>query len=352
MTTLVAWPFGFQILDNNAKPAAGALVYSYVAGGNSTDQPTWTNSTGFAENTNPVVADANGRLSIFMDVSLQYHFIITDSTGGTTFLDQDEVQFNVQTSVDTTQVQINNNSANENVYPLFTNNPSDQSFQPTQYNTNLYYNPGTNVLTVGTISCAVTGNATTATTANNLSGGGIGYLPYQSAANTTTFLAPGTSGYYLTSQGAGHPPIWSTPAAVSQVYWSRYNNTAQGSAGDVDFQSHQVTETGCSWAGNYIQLTVAGDYKVEAMVTVFNQEGVGGSPGIRIYKNGVYAGGYCTGYLYNFAGGYTTLAVTGIISCGATDRLSIYFDAAGGTGQPIGYSSAAGTGCFTGYKLN
>jgi hypothetical protein len=177
-------------------------------------------------------------------------------------------------------------------------------------------------------------------------------LPYQSAASTTAFLAPGTTGYYLTSQGAGLPPHWTTPAAVSQVYWSRYNNAAQGTAGNINFQSAQVAAVNCTWGGNYIDVGLAGDYKVEATVVVFNQEGVGGSPGIKIFKNGSYAGGYSTGYLYNFAGGYTTLTVTGIIACAAHDHLSIYFDAAGGTGQPIGYSDAAGTGCFTGYKLD
>jgi hypothetical protein len=54
----------------------------------------------------------------------------------------------------------------------------------------------------------LTGTASSATKATNLAGGLVGYIPYQSAVDATTFLAPGTAGRYLKSQGAGLPPIW------------------------------------------------------------------------------------------------------------------------------------------------
>jgi hypothetical protein len=69
----------------------------------------------------------------------------------------------------------------------------------------------------GTITAALTGNASTATsatsatTATNLAGGSAGTIPYQSAAGTTVQLASGTSGFYLKSNGAA-APSW---AAVS-----------------------------------------------------------------------------------------------------------------------------------------
>jgi hypothetical protein len=44
----------------------------------------------------------------------------------------------------------------------------------------------------------------------NLTGGGAGQIPYQSAANTTAFLAAGTSGQLLQSNGAS-APSWVTP---------------------------------------------------------------------------------------------------------------------------------------------
>ncbi len=65
--------------------------------------------------------------------------------------------------------------------------------------------------TAGTITAVLSGNASTATTASNLSGGSIGLIPYQSAANTTALLPAGTAGQYLKSNGAA-APSWSVPA--------------------------------------------------------------------------------------------------------------------------------------------
>ena len=55
----------------------------------------------------------------------------------------------------------------------------------------------------------LTGNADTATTATNLAGGTASQIPYQSAAGTTTFIANGSSGQVLKSNGAS-APSWAT----------------------------------------------------------------------------------------------------------------------------------------------
>ena len=47
----------------------------------------------------------------------------------------------------------------------------------------------------------------------DLIGGAQGSVPYQSAANTTTLLAPGTAGQVLTTHGAGANPTWETPTS-------------------------------------------------------------------------------------------------------------------------------------------
>ena len=47
----------------------------------------------------------------------------------------------------------------------------------------------------------------------DLIGGVQGSVPYQSAANTTSLLAPGTAGQVLTSGGAGAAPTWETPTS-------------------------------------------------------------------------------------------------------------------------------------------
>ena len=68
-------------------------------------------------------------------------------------------------------------------------------------------------------SSITVGNATSAssaTAATNLSGGGAGQLPYQSALNTTSFLAAGVPGQILQSNGSS-APSWVTPTAYATV---------------------------------------------------------------------------------------------------------------------------------------
>jgi hypothetical protein len=48
------------------------------------------------------------------------------------------------------------------------------------------------------------GSATTATTATNLAGGGTNYLPYQSSAGATTFIAPSTGVFQYNGSGLGY----------------------------------------------------------------------------------------------------------------------------------------------------
>lgn len=71
----------------------------------------------------------------------------------------------------------------------------------------------------GTITAALSGNASTATTATNLAGGSTGAIPYQSASATTAMLTPGTPGYVLQSNGTA-APSWvatgSTSNAIAQ----------------------------------------------------------------------------------------------------------------------------------------
>ena len=60
----------------------------------------------------------------------------------------------------------------------------------------------------GTITAVLNGSATTSNLATNIIGGGIGSIPYQSAANTTVMLSPGASGRYLRSNGPSAAPSW------------------------------------------------------------------------------------------------------------------------------------------------
>jgi hypothetical protein len=60
-------------------------------------------------------------------------------------------------------------------------------------------------------SALTTGTATSSITAQNILGGSAGYLVYQQDTDTTSFIAPGTTGYILKSTGASTAPTWVTP---------------------------------------------------------------------------------------------------------------------------------------------
>jgi hypothetical protein len=51
----------------------------------------------------------------------------------------------------------------------------------------------------------------------NLKGGLVGNIPYQSALDTTTFLANGSPGTILQSNGIGNVPTWVTPAPADAI---------------------------------------------------------------------------------------------------------------------------------------
>lgn len=51
--------------------------------------------------------------------------------------------------------------------------------------------------------------------AANLVGGDVGYVPYQSATDVTSFLAPDTAGYVLQTNGYGSPPSWAPVVGFS-----------------------------------------------------------------------------------------------------------------------------------------
>ena len=70
-----------QQLDGNGAPYAGGLLYTYAAGG--TDpKDTYTDTTGGTANSNPVVADSDGRFTVCLGTGA-YKFIFTDGEGAT-----------------------------------------------------------------------------------------------------------------------------------------------------------------------------------------------------------------------------------------------------------------------------
>lgn len=74
------WGAGAQLFDNNGNPLAGGKIYVFEAG-TTTPATTYTNPLGTAANTNPIIADAAGRLSneIWFLITGSFKFVLKDS---------------------------------------------------------------------------------------------------------------------------------------------------------------------------------------------------------------------------------------------------------------------------------
>lgn len=76
-------PLGVQkFYDNNGNPLAFGLLYSYAAG-TSNPQATYVDSTQTTQNTNPVQLNFRGECSLWLDPTLTYKLLLTDSAGNT-----------------------------------------------------------------------------------------------------------------------------------------------------------------------------------------------------------------------------------------------------------------------------
>lgn len=100
-----------QFSDANGAPISGGKLYTCQAGmacapAGFTTQLTYTTYVGNVANANPVVLDSSGRANVFISSALQYRFVLTDSTGGTTYFDVDGVRFAAVDSVTGTANQI------------------------------------------------------------------------------------------------------------------------------------------------------------------------------------------------------------------------------------------------------
>ena len=117
-----------------------------------------------------------------------------------------------------------------------------------------------------------TGNANTATTATNLSGGATGSVPYQSGASTTSMLAVGTNGQVLTLSGG--IPSWATPTTgtVTSVSFTGGLITVANST-----TSPSLTVSGTS--GGVVYFSSSSTWASSAVLTA-NALMIGGGSGV------------------------------------------------------------------------
>ena len=163
----------------------------------------------------------------------------------------------------TSGISTNLNGGNPGSIP-YQNNPNSTVFLPGSSTDKwvLTYNTSTNAplwtdpttVSTGIASYAdKAGIATYATDAGistNIKGGLTGNIPYQSSPGITTFLANGTSGYLLKSNGVGNAPSWIDLTSGFTVASADYatnagisTNLKNGLAGNLVYQSSPSNTT-------------------------------------------------------------------------------------------------------------
>ena len=135
-------------------------------------------------------------------------------------------------------------------------------------------------------SAVSAGSATTAGSATNLSAGSAMAIPYQSAAGTTAYLAAGTGGYVLSTNGTGSAPSWvaqSSIAAGSAPLTNTY--VGYGNASNLLTGSANLTWDGTSLnvSGNII----LGNGGTDTGLRINHGAGAGDYGRIRFYQAGV-----------------------------------------------------------------
>jgi len=116
--------------------------------------------------------------------------------------------------------------------------PTSTSLQPA------YNDTTTKMPTTAWVQTAIT-NGTAAST-YNLNGGLGGYLPYQSATSTTSFLANGTAGQILQSNGTTLAPSWVAPPVIPATPTLSQVLVAGNSAGVNSINMNSQTITGAA----------------------------------------------------------------------------------------------------------
>ena len=92
---------------------------------------------------------------------------------------------------------------------------------------------GGNITVLGTINASITGISTTAT---NIAGGTAGQLHYQSAPGATSFVSTATTGNFLQANYVG-APTWTTTASMYVNDAVKATNLRAGTAGQLHYQS-------------------------------------------------------------------------------------------------------------------
>ena len=199
------------------------------------------------------------------------------------------------------------------------------------------------------------GSASTATTATNLAGGIASQIPYQTAAGTTAFVANGTTGQFLTSNGTS-APSWSTVSTAITItddtssatpYYPLFARVTSGTTNTEYTSSTKLNYTpstgllaatsfsgaGTGLTGTATSLSIGGNAATanSAISATTSTNLAGGANGSVPYQTGSGATTFLVastnGYVMTLAGGVPTWAASnsGITITDNTSSSSTYY---------------------------
>lgn len=234
---------------NNGDPCNGCKLFAYV-GGTTTKQDTYTSSTLGTSNANPVVLDAAGRATVFLDPTLVYKFVLAPSTDtdppGSPLWTVDNVtgQFSgvvTVTAADTRGIQITRSGADAGLsltssggsgktYGIVSNTSGGLQIRDDADGTPRIEISGNNVTITATGTVATAGNHTVSGTLGVTGATTLGAVTVGSAlavSGNTTF-----SGLTTTSATTPRARIYETDGPTNEKTWDTV-----ASAGDLYFQA-------------------------------------------------------------------------------------------------------------------
>jgi hypothetical protein len=237
-----------QFLDGNGNALAFGKVYTYGAGG-TTPLVTYTDSTGFVSNTNPIILDAFGQTQIWLG-NYSYKYVVKDFNDVLNYtIDNVSIGFGItisnDTSTDTTQYLAMTRGTTGNL--------------TTQYvaSTKLFFDPLKGVLNVSGLDIGrgandIYSNQTLGTNSlkNNTTGAQNTATGYQALILNSSGSANSAHGYQaLASNTTGSGNTAEGEQALYNLTTGN-NNAAFGQSAGTDAVANLTTQSNYVVAGN------------------------------------------------------------------------------------------------------